>query len=90
MLHENVVIVGSQRDSHNHAIFLLEELIIHLKECGSETNFSSSVMASTCKTDCSASVLSLRSLFLMTNRAWSIGTLVKRLKTSKLTRVFGL
>jgi hypothetical protein len=27
------------RASHSHAIFLLEEVIIHLKICGSQTNF---------------------------------------------------
>jgi hypothetical protein len=26
------------RGAHNHAIFLLEEVIIHLKICGSQTN----------------------------------------------------
>jgi hypothetical protein len=27
-----------QRASHNHAVFLMEEFIVHLKLCGSQTN----------------------------------------------------
>jgi hypothetical protein len=45
------------------------------------------MMASMCKTDHSTNVLSLWSLLLMTYRALSIGTLAKRLTTSKLMRV---
>jgi hypothetical protein len=66
---------------------MLEELIIHLKTYGSQTNFRKFHEASTCKRDCSAKMLSLWSVFLLTCRASLTDTLVKRLKTSKLTRV---
>jgi hypothetical protein len=48
---------------------------------------SSSTIASTSKADHSAIVLSLWSLFLITFTASSTGTIVKRLTTSKLTRI---
>jgi hypothetical protein len=38
MLHEDVAKDGRQRASHSHVIFLLEELVVHLKIFGSQTN----------------------------------------------------
>jgi hypothetical protein len=45
------------------------------------------MMASTSRTQCSASVSSSSGLFLMISRTFSAGTLVKRLTTAKLTSI---
>jgi hypothetical protein len=61
MLHEGVANDGLQRASHSRATFLLEERIVHLKIVivVLRQSSSSSMTASTCKTDRSAYVLSL-------------------------------
>jgi hypothetical protein len=39
MFHVNIANGRLKRTPHSHALFLLEELIIHFNVCGSQTNF---------------------------------------------------
>lgn len=86
VLHNDFAEKWRQNASHSHFLFLLVELT-NLKVHSFQSS-SSSAVASTHKTVCSANVCSLCTLFPMNCMTSLTCTLVKRLTTSKNTGIF--
>lgn len=80
-----MVLTTHDRELPKCVTFLYEELYICPKICGFQTHISS-VVASTCKTDCSDNLILIRNVSLMICRVLSTGILVKRMM-SKLTQL---